>query len=53
MKLSANVTLTLMMRDEETAEQACDRLSDLLWSELGQLADHHIDFWVESTEVTE
>lgn len=53
MELKAMVELRLLMREGETEEQAANRLTDLLWGELCQLADHNIEFWMESTEVLE
>lgn len=52
-ELRSMVELKLLMRDDETEEQAAERLYDLLYSELCQLADHHIEFWIESSEVEE
>ena len=51
MELLANVKINLWMRDGETQTQATQRLSDLLQGELCQLADHDINFCVESTQI--
>ena len=48
-ELKATVSLSLVMREGETKEEAENRLYDLLYGELCTLADHHIDFWIEST----
>ena len=48
-KLKATVTLSLVMREGETEEQANDRLYDLLYEGLCQTADHDCEFWIENT----
>lgn len=48
-KLKAIVTLSLVMREGETEEQANDRLYALMHEGLCQTADHDCEFWIEST----
>ena len=50
-ELSATVNIKLMLREGETQDAAENRLSDILWEGLCQLADHHVDFWVEEANV--
>ena len=49
--LEATITLKLLMRDDESFEEAERRLDDVLWDGLGNLADHHIDYLAERVEV--
>ena len=49
----AKVDMTLIMRCGETIDEAKDRLSKLLDSELCNLADHHIECWIEDMEEME
>ena len=46
----ATVGILLTMREGETLAEARDRLSKLLDSELCNLADHHIECWIEDME---
>ena len=50
MELKATVSVNLLMRKDETAEEANSRLADIL-CELCNREDHHIDFWVEESFV--
>ena len=52
-ELKATVTVSLAMREEETEEQASDRLYDLMYEGLCQTADHHCEFWIESVREAE
>ena len=47
--LKATVTISLVMRDGETEEEAADRLYDLMYDGLCNAADHHCEFWIENT----
>ena len=51
MDLKARVEFVMLMRDGETEDEANNRLYDLLYGQLCQLADHRIDFWIEETYV--
>jgi len=53
MELIANVEIRLMMREGETEEQVNNRLYDLLYDGLTNVADHHADFWIEETRVAD
>ena len=48
-QLKATVTLSLVMREGETEEQAANRLYDLMYEGLCMCADHHCEFWIENT----
>ena len=49
MALKAYVEIRMMMRDGETAEEAENRLYDLLWEGLCCNAEHEVDFWIDRT----
>lgn len=48
--LRATVTVTLCMGENETIEDAKDRLYDVLFDGLCNNADHMVDFVVEEME---
>ena len=50
MKLKAVVEIELIMNDEESFEEANNRLHDLLYDGLCCNAEAICDFWIESTE---
>jgi hypothetical protein len=50
-ELNVLCNLYLMMREGETEEEALERLTSLLDSELCNLADHHINYQVHEANV--
>lgn len=48
--LKAVVEINLIMRENETPEAAADRLYDLLYDGLVNVADHTADFWITSAD---
>lgn len=50
-KYKATVTISLELHDGETEEAAGNRLYDLLYEGVVQVADTSCDFWVEEAQV--
>ena len=48
--LKAIVECNLIMRENETPEEAATRLYDLLYDGLVNVADHIADFWISSAD---
>lgn len=47
-KLMADVRITMLMRNGETEEDAQDRLYNLMYDGLCNVADHNVDFEILS-----